>query len=151
MATSEPDADENRVTPPAVLETSVYCEDLDAARSFYRDVVGLTLVSEDPDRHLFFRVGDSSSMFLVFRPQQTRQTTVQVNGQAIPRHGPDGASHMAFQTDEQQLTHWRVQLVRHGIEIESEITWPNGGHSIYCRDPAGNSIEFATRRLWFDQ
>ena len=151
MAESEPDAEANRVIPPAVLETSVYCEDLNAARSFYRDVVGLTLISEDPDRHLFFRVGDSSSMFLVFRPQQTRQATVQVNGQAIPRHGADGASHMAFQTDEQQLAEWRVQLVRHGIEIESEITWPNGGHSIYCRDPAGNSIEFATRRLWFDQ
>ena len=135
--------------PSAILETSVYCHDLAAARSFYQGIVGLTLISEDPDRHLFFRVG--SGMLLVFAPQHTRDATVNINGQTIPHHGARGPSHMAFQTDEQQLAGLRTHLTDHGIEIESEIHWPGGGRSIYCRDPAGNSIEFATRRLWFNE
>ncbi len=32
--------------------------------------------------------------------------------------------------------------------IESEFEWPQGGHSIYIRDPSGNSIEFAEPRIW---
>ena len=35
-----------------------------------------------------------------------------------------------------------------GVAIESEVSWPNGGHSIYIRDPAGNSLEFATPDIW---
>ena len=42
------------VTPNAILETVVYCDDLDAARAFYEGVVGLSLVSLEPGRHLFF-------------------------------------------------------------------------------------------------
>jgi catechol-2,3-dioxygenase len=34
------------------------------------------------------------------------------------------------------------------VPIEIEITWPGGGHSIYFRDPAGNSIELATAKTW---
>jgi catechol 2,3-dioxygenase-like lactoylglutathione lyase family enzyme len=30
-----------------------------------------------------------------------------------------------------------------------EFDWPNGAHSMYFRDPAGNSLEIAERALWF--
>jgi catechol 2,3-dioxygenase-like lactoylglutathione lyase family enzyme len=135
--------------PLAILETVVYCQDLDAARGFYEDVLGLPLESALPGRHLFFRVG--SSMLLVFNPRQTRTATVKVGDQLIPRHGADGASHFAFQVALSQLEDIKTRLLDHGIVIESEIDWPGGGHSIYCRDPAGNSVEFATRSLWFNQ
>jgi catechol 2,3-dioxygenase-like lactoylglutathione lyase family enzyme len=131
----------------AILETVVYAEDLDASRSFYRDVIGLTLVSQEPGRHLFFRVGQS--MLLVFNPMSTRQATVHVGDQVIPQHGPSGPSHFAFEVDRSALAIIKTRLAEHGFDIESEINWPGGGHSIYCRDPAGNSVEFATRDLWF--
>jgi len=38
--------------------------------------------------------------------------------------------------------------VKHGIAIESEITWPGGGRLIYFRHPAGNSVELATPKTW---
>ena len=39
-------------------------------------------------------------------------------------------------------------MAAHGVAIEHEQTWPRGGRSFYVRDPAGNSIEFATPRIW---
>ena len=141
------DEPRNHVTPRAILETVVYCEDLAAAREFYQDLLGLDLVSHEPGRHLFFRVG--GSMLLIFNPRDTRQATVQVGQAVIPQHGAEGASHFAFQIDADQLPVVSSQLQAAGIAIESQIDWPGGGHSIYCRDPAGNSVEFATRDLWF--
>jgi catechol 2,3-dioxygenase-like lactoylglutathione lyase family enzyme len=43
---------------------------------------------------------------------------------------------------------WREQLVKAGVAIEADFTWPNGARSIYFRDPAGNSVEIAEPRLW---
>ena len=34
------------------------------------------------------------------------------------------------------------------VSIEAEVEWPNGGFSIYLRDPAGNSVELATPSIW---
>ena len=36
----------------------------------------------------------------------------------------------------------------HGIAIEADFEWPNGGRSIYVRDPAGNSVELADPAIW---
>ena len=35
-----------------------------------------------------------------------------------------------------------------GLAVEAEFDWPNGARSLYLRDPAGNSVEFAEPRLW---
>jgi catechol 2,3-dioxygenase-like lactoylglutathione lyase family enzyme len=35
-----------------------------------------------------------------------------------------------------------------GVAVESEVAWPQGGRSIYFRDPAGNSLECAEARIW---
>ena len=42
----------------------------------------------------------------------------------------------------------RERLQQEGVAIESEVTWPGGGRSIYFRDPAGNSLEFAMAGIW---
>jgi catechol 2,3-dioxygenase-like lactoylglutathione lyase family enzyme len=44
---------------------------------------------------------------------------------------------------------WRDTLAAAGVAIEAEISWPQGGHhSLYVRDPAGNSVELASPTLW---
>ena len=133
--------------PRGLLETVVYTENLDAARCFYEEVLGLELVSAEEGRHLFFRVG--ASMLLVFDGRQTSKATVLVNNQTIPRHGASGPSHFAFSVNHDQIEPIRKHLQKHQVAIESEIAWPGGGHSLYCRDPDGNSVEFATQNLWF--
>lgn len=137
----------SEVVLEGILETVVYCPDLEAARVFYEQVIGLQILSMESDRHLFYKVGNS--MLLVFNPLNTSKTKVKIGGKQIPLHGATGASHFAFQVKHEQFEAIKANLDQHGVAIESQIDWPGGGHSIYCRDPAGNSIEFATRSLWF--
>ena len=36
----------------------------------------------------------------------------------------------------------------HQDHDEADFAWPGGGRSVYVRDPAGNSIEFADPAIW---
>jgi catechol 2,3-dioxygenase-like lactoylglutathione lyase family enzyme len=132
--------------PQAVLETVVYCPDLAAGEAFYRDVVGLAAFQRMPPRHIFFRCGDA--VLLMFNPDVTSTERVHVGPAPIPLHGGRGPGHVAFRVPAAAIPAWRDRLAAHGVPIESEIRWPQGGESIYVRDPAGNSVEFATAAVW---
>jgi len=132
--------------PQAVLETIVYCPDLAAGEAFYRDVVGLVAFTRMPPRHVFFRCGEG--VLLMFNPDVTSTERVEVAGAVIPLHGGRGQGHVAFRVAAAAMSDWRDRLSSLGVPIESEIRWPAGGESIYVRDPAGNSVEFATAALW---
>lgn len=125
-----------------IVETCLYADDLDAAKSFYRDVLGLELIHGDSVRDLFFRCGDS--VLIVFNPSLTQQPTSKA-----PTHGATGPGHCALHVAQNQLGAWRDRLAQHNIDIETEVPWPNGTRSIYFRDPAGNSIELTSPSLWF--
>ena len=49
---------------------------------------------------------------------------------------------------EAALDDWRQHLEAAGIAIEQTVDWPRGGRSFYFRDPAGNSLELATPKIW---
>ncbi len=129
-----------------VLESCLYAADLAGAERFYSSVLGLELYSREPERHIFFRCGPT--MFLVFNPTRTSTAPGVVGDSAIPAHGANGAGHVAFSVFEGELPAWRARLEEAGVAIESEITWPRGGRSLYVRDPAGNSVELASPALW---
>ena len=128
----------------SILETCLYVDDLEAAERFYTDVMGLRLHAKEDGRHVFFRGGDA--MFLVFDPKTT--ATFNPNFPKMGPLGAVGAEHVAFRCEEAELENWRSHLAAYNVAIESEITWPNGGFSIYFRDPGGNSLELATPALW---
>ena len=128
--------------PRGVLETSLYVDDLAAAEAFYGDVLRLQFHSRQEGRHVFFRCGPT--MVLIFRPDATADE----DDDDVPAHGCTGPAHLCFAVAGDELPSWRDRLASHHIAIEKEITWPGGGHSIYFRDPAGNSLELATPTLW---
>jgi catechol 2,3-dioxygenase-like lactoylglutathione lyase family enzyme len=132
--------------PQAVLETIVYCPDLAAGEAFYRDVVGLVAFTRMPPRNIFFRCGDG--VVLMFNPDVTSTERIDVAGSQIPLHGGRGQGHIAFRVPAAEMPAWRERLRSLGVPIESEVRWPQGGESIYVRDPAGNSVEFATAAVW---
>ena len=134
------------LAPDGLLEAALYASDLRAAEQFYRDVLGLRVITSQPGRHVFFRSG--RTVLLVFNPEQTSGETVCIGGAAVPKHGTQGAGHVAFTIAESTLPSWREHLSQAGVAIETEIDWPQGGHSIYFRDPAGNSVELATPSIW---
>ena len=127
--------------PAGLLEACLYARDLDAAEDFYRKVLGLEVYSRDPGRDVFFRCGQG--MFLVFNPGQTLR-----NGNSAVPHGATGPGHVAFRMEDEEVEEWKAHLRAQGVEIEEELSWPGGGRSLYFRDPAGNSVELATARLW---
>ena len=124
-----------------VIETGIYVDDLDSAESFYRTILGLTVITKESGRHVFFSVGDAS-VLLVFLTDATRR------GEVLPAHGATGPGHFALGIAEESLDQWRQHLLDSGVSIEKEHHWPRGGKSLYFRDPGGNSVELITPGLW---
>jgi catechol 2,3-dioxygenase-like lactoylglutathione lyase family enzyme len=131
--------------PQAILETAIYARDLAAAKAFYGGMLGLPVIAEVEGRHVFFRVG--TGVLLIFDPAATAVPSTNP-ALPVPVHGAWGAGHVCFAASREEIALWRERLARAGVEIEAEFDWPNGARSIYVRDPAGNSIEFAEPRLW---
>lgn len=131
---------------PAILEAALYAEDLEAAEAFYSGVLGLEVVLRKEGAHVFFRC--AGAILLVFDP---RATEGQGGGALpVPPHGARGAGHLCLAAGGAEIEGWRARLESAGIAIEADFRWPNGARSLYVRDPAGNSLEFAEPRLWFD-
>ena len=124
-----------------ILETCLYAEDLPAAEIFYRTILGLEVIARLEGRHVFFKCGNR--VFLIFNPAKTRES-----GADFPPHGAHGPGHAAFAVTMSELPAWRAFLIQNGVLVEREVTWPKGGRSLYFRDPAGNSIELATPKIW---
>ncbi len=130
--------------PPAVLETVLYASDLAAAEAFYCSLLKLDPYAKAAGRHVFFKL--TNQMLLIFNPAATRKPST---GQLpVPTHGAEGEGHVCFSADPDGLDAWRGRVAAMGLAIEADFEWPNGGHSIYLRDPAGNSVEFAEPRIW---
>ena len=130
--------------PRRVLETALYVDDLEAAERFYGGLIGLERVLRAGDRHVFFRCGPG--LLLLFNPAETRLPAR--HGPPVPVHGATGPGHMCFAASAAELDGWRARFEAAGVEVEADFRWPNGARSIYVRDPAGNSVEFAEPALW---
>ena len=124
-----------------VMETCLYAEDLAAAEGFYARVLGMEPHSREEGQPAFLRCG--AAMILLFRAQETQKP-----GGDVPAHGARGPGHVAFGVPGAALAGWKDRLEREGVRIEDEVAWPQGGRSLYFRDPAGNSVELTTPRTW---
>lgn len=123
-----------------IFETVIYADDLAAAERFYSEVLGLEIVSRFGIALAFRCAG---GVLLIFEPDKAA-----LPNRGVPSHGTHGAGHLAFAATAGELDGWRAQLEAHGVAIEMEVNWEQGGTSIYFRDPAGNSIELAPPTLW---
>jgi catechol 2,3-dioxygenase-like lactoylglutathione lyase family enzyme len=126
--------------PSRIFETVLYAEDLPVAERFYHEALGLEVI-ERGELLVAFRCGDG--VLLIFDPRSST-----IPGRDVPSHGTSGAGHVAFAAKPEDLEAWRRQLCQAAIPIEREVDWPEGGRSIYFRDPAGNSVELAPPTIW---
>jgi catechol 2,3-dioxygenase-like lactoylglutathione lyase family enzyme len=123
-----------------VLETVLYVDDLDAAGRFYGGLLGLEQVSRKPGVFVFFRL--ERQMLLLFDPAAA------ATSRGVPAHGATGPGHVCFAVADAGLEAWARRLEAAGVAIEQWQDWPGGGRSFYFRDPAGNSLELASPRIW---
>ncbi|MEX0367998.1 MAG: VOC family protein [Ruegeria sp.] len=131
--------------PTAILEAALYVDDLHAAERFYGKLLGLERIQRVGERHVFFRVG--ASVLLIFNPDQTERPPTNPR-LPVPPHGARGPGHVALVMTRAEMEAMRDRLAAAGVQVDAEFDWPNGAHSLYVRDPAGNSVEFAERWLW---
>jgi catechol 2,3-dioxygenase-like lactoylglutathione lyase family enzyme len=124
-----------------VYETVLYAQDAAAAAAFYREALGLRAIAPPGGHAAAFRLGDG--VLLIFEPETSRAP-----GRFVPSHGTTGDGHVAFGLEPGEMDVLRARLEALGVEIEREITWPLGGHSLYVRDPAGNSVELIEGEAW---
>jgi len=140
---SDPSGDPapRRMALTGLHHVTLICRDLDVTTAFYRDLLGLALVSkatndDDPDaRHFWF--GDAAGRpgtlvsFLEY-PMLPRGTV-----------GTGSTHHLAFAVESaEEQKAWRNYLHSHGVECTDVL---NRGQfrSLYLRDPDGHIIEIA--------
>jgi catechol 2,3-dioxygenase-like lactoylglutathione lyase family enzyme len=134
------------MTPSAILESALYATDLGAAETFYADILGLERLARVAGRHVFFRCGDG--VLLIFDAEATRTPPPAGAKLPVPPHGASGPGHLCFAATSAEIDRWKAHLEACGVAVEADFEWPNGGRSIYFRDPSGNSLEFAEPRIW---
>jgi catechol 2,3-dioxygenase-like lactoylglutathione lyase family enzyme len=125
-----------------IMETCIYSSNLKEMKEFYQDKLGLEVVSEEMGRHVFFNVG--KNMLLIFNPKVTMHEKETKHGAITP----PAMNHFAFEIKKDDFQATKMDILNKNIEIEKEVTWKNGGLSIYFRDPAGNLVEIITDNLW---
>jgi catechol 2,3-dioxygenase-like lactoylglutathione lyase family enzyme len=119
--------------PPVsgISELVLEVDDLEAARSFYRDVLGFeeTLYGEGAEGRYWYLVGETARLGL---------WTEQV-GLAGGRGGLH--VHYAFHVDDAEIDSLKARIEGAGAEIEGPIQL-GPGRAIYVTDPDGNVVEF---------
>jgi catechol 2,3-dioxygenase-like lactoylglutathione lyase family enzyme len=120
------------VPPPvsAISELVLEVADLDRAREFYRDLLGLeeTLYGEGREGRYWYLVGDSARLGL-WTPQ---------TGLAGGRGGAH--VHFAMHVPDDAIDGILERLRAGGIEVEGPIQL-GPGRAIYVTDPDGNVVE----------
>ena len=128
-----------------ILETCLHVDNVEASAQFCERLFGFRRV--DADQRFCALEVTAGSMLLLFLQNGT-QEPVTTPGGLIPSHGGAGELHLAFAIPAADLDAWEGCLVRSGITIESRVTWPRGGTSLYFRDPDHHLVELATPGIW---
>jgi glyoxylase I family protein len=135
--------DERRMRLTGLHHLTAICSDLERTTTFYREVLGLTLVQrgasdDDPDaRHFWFSTGEGAPGTLISFMEYPSLPAGTV--------GTGSVQHFAFAVDtaEEQLA-WRDYLRGRGVQC-TDVFQRGGFSSIYVRDPDQHIVEIATR------
>lgn len=128
-----------------IVETALYVDDLERARIFYEEKLGLAPLLKTGTLYAY-DVGGQSVLLLFKRGASLK--TQRSGGGEIPPHDGQGPLHIAFAIDAQELAAWEARLDELGIPIEGRMVWERGGTSLYLRDPDGHLLEWMTPGLW---
>ena len=120
--------------PPPVTgisELVLEVADLDAARAFYRDLLGFeeTLYGEGREDRYWYLIGETARLGL-WTPQ---------TGLAGGRGGAH--VHFAFHVPDEEVDRIRDRLMAAGAKVEGPVQL-GPGRAVYVTDPDGNVVEF---------
>ena len=128
-----------------VLETSLYVDELPRSIDFYQSLFGFERLVAD-DRFCALNVHDQQ-VLLLFRKRGTLEPMT-FSGGVLPPHDGDGQTHLAFTIAAEDEAEWTRVLSAANVAVESRVTWPRGGFSLYFRDPDGHLLELVSPGCW---
>jgi catechol 2,3-dioxygenase-like lactoylglutathione lyase family enzyme len=124
-----------------IKETCLYFHDLNIAKAFYHEKLGLPVISQVDNKHLFLRAG--SSVLLIFNPEDSKYKV------SPPAHYGSGKLHFAFEVPDEYYETAKMEIVKRGISITDEVQWKTGKKSFYFNDPQGNVVEILPEKgIW---
>ena len=123
-----------------IKETCLYFPDLRLAKEFYHGLLGMPILSYEPDKHIFFRVG--TSVLLCFNPSDSNQKI------SPPAHSVEGKYHYALEVNSTNYENYKEAIIHNKISIIDTIVWKNGKESFYFNDPVGNVVEILPEGIW---
>ena len=122
--------------PRGIGAITLFVEDLDACRQFYREVFGLPVHFED-DASAVFRFGDTLVNLLKATAAGELIAPAQVAG-------PDAGARMQFTLEVDDVDATCEELRRRGVELlNGPMDRPWGIRTASFRDPAGHIWEIA--------
>lgn len=123
-----------------IKETCLYLHDLEGAKTFYHEKLGLEIIHFLPERHIFFRAG--SSVLLCFNPNDSKEK------QSPPPHYACGNQHFAFEVTKEDYESSKQKILNKGIKVVKEVSWKNGQKSFYFNDHEQNVLEIVPEGVW---
>src|SRR4029077_10609426 len=122
--------------PKGIATVTLFVEDLDAAKEFYRKVFGLPVAFEDDDSAVF-----KFSNMLVNLLKATAAPELIEPAAGAP---PESGSRFQFTIDVDDVDAMCVELAAHGVDLlNGPIDRPWGVRTASFRDPAGHIWEIA--------
>jgi len=128
-------------------EIAIRCFDIDAMFEFYRDIVGLEVLSDTREAGIaFFRIcpgfGGHTTILALFHATAGR-ANLHPQGSDAPETGARSSLHHLALTvayDEQEaIKQW---LAENAIDYQVQIFDWIGWQGIFIKDPEGNTVEF---------
>jgi catechol 2,3-dioxygenase len=114
--------------------------DLEAARHFYHDILGMRIGEEWPGRAIFFRFNDYHHDIVVFKATDDAEPASQ-------RHA--GAAHIAFLADDFETVRNTYRRLRDN-DVRVRCTDHGFTKSVYFNDPDGIELEVYAEVPEFD-
>lgn len=133
-------------TVTGIVESALYVADLKRSSDFYTRLFEFPQILEEPGRLVALGVA-GKQVLLLFR-EGASTTPHPTPGGLIPPHNGHGHLHLAFSIQATELSAWEQRLAESGVSLESRVTCPGGGVSLYFRDPDHHLVELITPGCW---
>jgi catechol-2,3-dioxygenase len=109
----------------------IHCNDLEAVKAFYRDVLGLTVTDEDPD---------AGMAFLSSQPEHEHHELVLMRGRDVPQ-GAMMLQQISFRCNAlSDVLEFYARFKAHRVTFDMVVTHGNAV-GVYFFDPEGNRCE----------
>ncbi|MEM8979818.1 MAG: VOC family protein [Pseudomonadota bacterium] len=136
----------------ALGEIAIRCDNLEAMFAFYRDIVGLKILTQPGESGIaFFEIGPSygghTAVLALFRKDAGRSDLHPSSDQAPHTGARSSLHHLALTVDAADQDALKTFLDAQGIPHKTQTFDWIGWRGVFITDPEGNTVEFVAGGL----